>query len=49
MHFDRQPAIVEQPSLLKTIIDTAVHGSSSHDNRHTDVYRCIKSLYQLEE
>ena len=35
-----RPALeVEQPLLLKTIIDIAVHGSAAHEKRQSDVYR----------
>jgi hypothetical protein len=39
----------DQPSLLETIVDIAMHGSASHERRQSDVYRSIKTLDQLTE
>ena len=45
-----RPRIEEdQPSLLETIVDIAMHGSASHERRQSDVYRSIKTLDQLTE
>ncbi|BFZ21940.1 hypothetical protein BsWGS_24979 [Bradybaena similaris] len=45
-----RPRIEEdQPSLLKTIVNIAMHGSASHERRQSDVYRSIKTLDQLTE
>ncbi len=38
---------VDQPLLLKTIIDIAVHGSAAHEKRQADIYRSIKTLDDL--
>lgn len=37
----------DQPLLLKTIIDIAVHGSAADDRRRSDVLRSIKTLDEL--
>lgn len=43
-----RPRIEEdQPLLLKTIIDIAMHGSAAHEKRQSDVYRSIKTLDDL--
>lgn len=38
---------VDQPELLKAIVDIAIHGSAAHENRRSDVYRSIKTLDEL--
>jgi len=45
----RPPLEEEQPLLLKTIIDIAMHGSASHGKRQNDMYRSVKTLDQLKE
>lgn len=40
---------MEQPELLKTIIDIAIHGSASHDKRREDMFRSVKTLTELKE
>ena len=45
-----RPRIEEdQPALLETIVDIAMHGSASRERRQSDVYRSIKTLDQLSE
>lgn len=39
----------DQPELLKTIIEIAMHGSASHDKRREDMFRSVKTLTQLKE
>ena len=38
---------VDQPMLLKTIIDTAMYGSAAHEKRQSDIYRSVKTLAEL--
>jgi len=46
----RPPLEEEQPLLLKTIIDIAMHGSASHDKRQQNVmHRSVKTFDQLKE
>jgi len=45
----RPPLEEEQPRLLKTIIDIAMHGSASRDKRQNDMYRSVKTSDQLKE
>lgn len=40
---------VDQPLLLKAIIDIAVHGSVAHEKRQADIYRSIKTLDDLTQ
>jgi hypothetical protein len=35
--------------LLKTILDTAMYDSVTHDKRQSDIYRSVKSIDQLAE
>lgn len=45
-----QPRVEDnQPALLKTIIDLAMHGSTSHEKRQCDVYCIIKTLDELTQ
>jgi hypothetical protein len=37
----------EQPMLLETIINIAIHGSAAHEKRRSDVYRSVKTLDEL--
>ena len=39
----------EQPLMLKTILEIALHGSAAHEKRQADVYRSIKTLDELTE
>jgi len=39
----------EQPLLLKTIVDIALHGSAAHERRQNEVYRSVKTLNDLTE
>lgn len=39
----------EQPLLLKTIIDLAIHGSASHEKRQNDLYRAVRTLDELTQ
>lgn len=38
---------VEQPELLKAIVDIALHGSSADERRRSDVIRSVKTLDEL--
>jgi hypothetical protein len=38
---------VDQPLLLKTIVDIAVHDAASHEKRNFDIYRSIQTLDEL--
>lgn len=40
---------IEQPDLLKAIVDIALHGSAAHEKRRSDVYRSIKTLQELTD
>ena len=40
---------VDQPELLKAIVDIALHGSAAHEKRRSDVYRSIRTLDELVE
>lgn len=40
---------VEQPHLLKAIVDIALHGSAADERRRSNVYRSIKTLDQLTD
>ena len=40
---------VDQPLLLKAIIDIAVRGSAAHEKRQADIYRSIKTLDDLTQ
>ena len=45
-----QPKIEEeQPLLLQTILDIAMHGSASQEKRQSEIYSSIKTLDQLTE
>ena len=44
----RPPLQEEQPLLLKTIIDIAIHGLASHDKKQNDMYRSVKTLDPLK-
>ncbi|GBN30961.1 hypothetical protein AVEN_274065-1 [Araneus ventricosus] len=37
----------DHPDLFKTIVDNAIHWSAADENRHSDVYRGIKTLDEL--
>lgn len=37
----------EQPKLLETIVQIAIHGSAAYDKRRNDVYRSVKTLDEL--
>ena len=39
----------DQPLLLKTIVDIAMHGSAAHERRRTEEYKTIKTLKELSE
>ena len=39
----------DQPLLLKTIVDIAMHGSASHERRQSDVYRSVRTLSDLTD
>ena len=38
---------VEQPDLLRAIIEIAKYGSAAHERRNSDVYRTCKTLDEL--
>ncbi len=38
---------VEQPDLLREIIEIARYGSAAHERRNSDVYRTCKTLDEL--
>jgi hypothetical protein len=40
---------IEQPDLLKAIVDIALYGSAAHEKRQSDVYRSIKTLQELTD
>lgn len=40
---------VDQPQLLKAMIEIAIHGSACHDKRQEDIYRSVKSLDELHD
>ena len=37
----------EQPLLLKSIVEIALHGSAAHEKRQSNIYRSIKTLDEL--
>lgn len=39
---------IDQPELLKTIVEIAMHGSAAHNKRREEIYRSIKTLPQLQ-
>lgn len=40
---------IEQPELMKAIINIAIHGSAADEKRRSDIYRSIKTLDELYE
>lgn len=48
--FSGRPRIEDdQPELLKTIVEIAIHGSAAHDKRREELYRSVKTLTELLE
>lgn len=40
---------INQPLFLKANVDIALHGSAAHEKRRSNVYRSIKTLYDLTD
>lgn len=38
---------LEQPLLLKKMIEIAMYGSAAHEKRQSDIYRSVKTLDEL--